>query len=598
MSLLVARGLTVSATLGEARVPVLRALNLSVAPGRVLGLVGESGAGKSMIGRAIAHLLPPGFAITSGTLRFDGRDLLRMPAARRRSLLGRDIAFVPQEPLTALNPVLTIATQMDEHFSHLGVTSRMERRKRAMAALEAVHLPEAEALLRRYPHQLSGGMCQRVLIAMAFASRPRLVVADEPTTALDVTVQARIVELMRELQQRDATAVLFITHDLRLAAQVCDDIAVLYAGSIVEQGPARRVFGLPAHPYTRCLQLAIPSMKGPRRALYALPEQMPGLRAIARMEGCRFAPRCPIAQSECFTAEPPLHGTEHAAACFFTDWISAIELPDTPRPPAHARSEAPLLEVSGLSKHFASGGLLRRSQTVAVRKADFIIAPGEFLAVVGESGSGKTTLGRLLMGLERPTFGRIVLAGREVTRGAGAARRHRVRTAQMVFQDSQSALNPRRRVGAIVTQAMEASWQHAPRDVRMQRARELLAEMGLAQELASHTPAQLSGGQRQRVNIARALCVVPKLLVADEIVSGLDVSVQAQLLNLLQRLRAELDFAMLFISHDLAVVRHLCDRVLVMYRGEIVEQGPTEAVFSAPQHEYTKALLAAVPAEL
>jgi peptide/nickel transport system ATP-binding protein len=598
MSLLIARGLTVSTRVDGMQVPVIRNLDLSLAPATVLGLVGESGAGKSMIGRAVAQLLPSGFALTAGSLRFDGHDLVRMAPARRRSLLGRDIAFIPQEPLTALNPVLTIGAQMAEHLAHIGVSSRAARRSRAIAALDAVHLRDPEALLRRYPHQLSGGMCQRVLIAIAFASRPRLVVADEPTTALDVTVQARIVALMRELQHRDATAVLFITHDLRLAAQACDEVAVLYAGTVVEHGPAHRVFALPAHPYTRCLQLANPSMKGPRRALYALPEQMPGLRALANIDGCRFAPRCPIAQPKCLAADPPLLGDTHRAACHFSEWAGSIDLPDTPRLPVHTRNEAPLLEVTGVSKTFLTGGVFHRTETLAVHGIGFSVAPGEFVAVVGESGSGKSTLGRLLMGLEQPSSGRIVLAGRDVTHPAEKVRRHRVRTAQMVFQDPQSALNPRRRVAAIVTQAMEAGWQRAPRAARMRRAGELLAEMGLAQELVSRTPAQLSGGQRQRVNIARALCVVPKLLVADEIVSGLDVSVQAQLLNLLQRLRAELDFAMLFISHDLSVVRHLCDRVLVMYRGEIVEEGATDTVFAAPRHEYTKALLAAVPAEL
>jgi peptide/nickel transport system ATP-binding protein len=599
MSLLIARDLSVSLTLGGQEVPVLRHLNLSVAPGTVMGLVGESGAGKSMIGRTIANLLPPGFNVTGGSLSFDGRDLVRMQAARRRSLLGRDIAFIPQEPLTALNPVLTIGTQMDEHFVHLGIEQRRERHARAVSALRAVHLPDAETLLQRYPHELSGGMCQRVLIAMAFASRPRLVVADEPTTALDVTIQARIMELMAELQQRDGTAVLFITHDLRLAAEICDDICVLYAGAIVEQGSARDVFGHAAHPYTRCLQLANPALRGPRRALFALPEQMPGLRALTTLQGCRFAPRCPVADNECRSVDPPLFGEFHRAACLHVQRTPQIDVPDTL--PAHAAirtADKPLLEVAGLSKCFTTGSLFHRSATQALRDVNFRVGAGEFVAVVGESGSGKTTLGRLVMGLETPSEGRIMLAGRDVSVHTHAARRHRVRTAQMVFQDPQSALNPRRRVGAIVTQALQAGAARASRAVQDRRAGELLAAMGMSPEMAERTPSQLSGGQRQRVNIARALCNVPRLLVADEIVSGLDVSVQAQMLNLLQRLRQELDFAMLFISHDLSVVRHLCDRVLVMYRGQIVEQGPTDKVFSAPQHDYTRTLLAAAPVGL
>ncbi len=591
MSLLVARRLTVSAALGGISVPVIRSLDLSLAPGKVLGLVGESGAGKSMIGRAVAQLLPPGFAVTGGTLAFDGHDLVRMPAARRRGLLGRDIAFIPQEPLTALNPVLTIGTQMDEHFARLGVSSRDERMGRAEAALGSVHLRDAADLLRRYPHQLSGGMCQRVLIAMAFASRPRLVIADEPTTALDVTIQARILELMAELQQRDDTAVLFITHDLRIATKICDDVCVLYGGAVVEQGPARQVFAQPRHPYTRCLQLANPAITGPRRMLYALPEQMPGLRALSMLAGCRFAPRCPLAGEECRAIDPPLAGEEQQAACLQPYLTAGINVGPAPPALAARRPAMALVEITSLSKHFRSGALFGRRVTHAVQNVSLRISAGEFVAVVGESGSGKSTLGRLLMGLERPSSGRIVLAGQDVTAGGEAARKHRVHTAQMVFQDPQSALNPRRRIGDIVTQAMEVTGTDAA--TRARRAQALLVEMGLAPELASRTPAQLSGGQRQRVNIARALCAVPKLLVADEIVSGLDVSVQAQLLTLLQRLRQEHDFAMLFISHDLSVVRHLCDRVLVMYRGEIVEEGPTDQVFSAPTHAYTRTLLAA-----
>ena len=277
MTVLRAEALSVALRQGGAEIPVLNRIDLALAPGRVLGLVGESGAGKSMIGRTVAQLLPPHFAVSGGKLEFAGRDLVSMPPRARRALLGREIAFIPQEPLTALNPVRTIGSQFAEHFARLG---EGDHRARTVAALEAVHLPDPAGLLARYPHQLSGGMCQRVLIAMAFASRPKLVVADEPTTALDVTIQARIMELMQEMRARDGTAVLFITHDLRLAAQVCDDIAVLYAGSVVEQGPAAAVLGGPRHPYTRCLQLAIPAMTGPRRALLALPEQMPGLRAM------------------------------------------------------------------------------------------------------------------------------------------------------------------------------------------------------------------------------------------------------------------------------------------------------------------------------
>jgi peptide/nickel transport system ATP-binding protein len=579
--------------------PVIRGLNLSLEPGRVLGLVGESGAGKSMIGRTIAQLLPPHFSVTAGTLEFGDEDLVAMSDTRRRALLGRDIAFIPQEPLTALNPVLTIGAQIGEHLAHLGVSANA-RRDRAVAALESVHLPQPAALLDRYPHQLSGGMCQRVLIAMAFAGKPRLVVADEPTTALDVTIQARIMELMGELQRAHGTAVLFITHDLRLAAQICDDIAVLYAGAVVEQGRAVDVVARPRHPYARCLQLATPRMTGPRGALFALSEQMPGLRALSDATGCRFAPRCPVGEARCRIEEPVLaDGVEPLSgggvACHFPERTGAIAATASEVVAVPLQAGA-LVEVRGLDKRFTTGPMFRRSHTMAVQGADFRVGPGEFVAVVGESGSGKSTLGRLLVGLERPSAGHIVLSGRDVSAGTEANRRHRMANAQMVFQDPQSALNPRRRVADIVTQAMEA--QGAPRLARAQRAAELLVEMGLSPELGARTPSQLSGGQRQRVNIARALCLVPKLLVADEIVSGLDVSVQAQLLNLLVRLRRDHDFALLLISHDLSVVRHLCDRVLVMHRGVIVEQGETEAVFTRPSHPYTRSLLDAVPPEV
>ena len=557
---------------------VLHDLRFSVRPGRVLGLVGESGAGKSMVGRLLAGDLPEGSTAT-GTLRFAGQDMLGAAPAQRRRWLGRDLAFIPQEPQSALNPVRTVGSQMDEHLRRLGASSR---RARAVELLESVHLPRAKELLGRYPHQLSGGMCQRVLIAMAFAGAPRLVVADEPTTALDVTVQARVVQVLAELQARHGTGVVFITHDLRLAGQVCDDILVLYAGRTVEYGPAEAVLGAPRHPYTRCLLLANPPVRGPARGLYTLPDQMPGLRTLGGMSGCRFAPRCPVSQPDCTGAEPVLNGGpplpgSHGAACFHQAAAAAIAPPPAPAHRARPAGGQHVLEVEGLSKTFGSGSLWRRRGVEALRPASFRVGVGEFVGVVGESGSGKSTLARLVVGLERPTAGRVVVDG----------------ATQMVFQNPQSALNGRRRVGPAVTQALDAAGRS--RREKQARAAELLAEVGLSAEMAGRFPFQLSGGQRQRVNIARALCVLPRLLVADEIASGLDVSVQAQLLALLGRLREEMGFAMLFISHDLSVVRHLCDRVLVMQNGEIVESGDTGQVFASPAHPYTRRLLDAVP---
>jgi peptide/nickel transport system ATP-binding protein len=588
-----ARDLTVSAGVDGSMIPAIRSLSFGLPPGKILGLVGESGAGKTMIGRAIAQLLPPGFAVTGGSLLFEEEDLAWMAPARRRALLGRAIAFIPQAPMTALNPVQTIGTQFDEHLARLGQRSRKERRAHALAMLDAARLPHAGELLAQYPHQLSGGMCQRVLIALAFSSNPRLVVADEPTTALDVTMHPQILRLIADMQREHGTAVVFITHDMRLAAQLCNDVIVMYAGRAVESGPARAVLSTPAHPYTRCLQLANPPMRTERRALYVMPDQMPSLRQLQSIAGCHFAPRCPLAAEECRSSEPPnvAIAAGHNAACLRASATPSI-LTAGQTTVAPQASERNVLKVERLSKYYEiGGGLFNYGRTIAaVKAASFSVAENEFVGLVGESGSGKSTIAKMLVGLEQPSAGQILFNGEDVAspllRGASL---------QMVFQDPQSALNPRRRVASIITQAMEAGSRHARWDERLVRTRELLTEVGMSEDFASRLPGQLSGGQRQRINIARALCNPHKVLVADEIVSGLDVSIQAQLLNLLARLRGELGFAMLFISHDLSVVRHLCSRVLVMYRGELVEQGPTEKVFADPQHPHTQSLLSSVP---
>ena len=590
--------LTVTVRIDGAVVPAIRGLSFELPPGKILGLVGESGAGKSMVGRAIAQLLPVGFSITAGSLLFEGEDLVQMPLPRRRALLGRAIGFIPQQPMTALNPVMTVGAQFDEHLARLGEGGYVERRKRAIAALAAAHLQDAGSLLGRYPHQLSGGMLQRVLIALAFSSNPRLVIADEPTTALDVTIHPQILRLIAEMQREHTTAVIFITHDLRLAAQLCDQVVVMYAGRAIESGPARSILSRPAHPYTRCLQLANPTMQDERRALYVIPDQMPSLRQLQKMPGCHFAPRCPLVVENCRRTDPPdiWIGADHRVACLRAADMAAIATIDeaAASPEISARI---VLQVEKLQKRYRIGDALFGGARLveAVKGASFNIAENEFVALVGESGSGKSTIAKLLVGLEQPSGGRILLNGDDLTDPSLRGRVRRAASLQMVFQDPQSALNPRRRIGRIITQAMEAGSRHATWQERLTRTKELLAEVGLSADLATRLPGQLSGGQRQRVNIARALCNIPKVLVADEIVSGLDVSIQAQLLNLLARLRSELGFGMLFISHDLSVVRHLCSRVLVMYRGEIVEQGSIEAVFSDPQHPHTRALVSSVP---
>ncbi len=587
-------------TLQAGPIQLLRDISLTVERGRTLGLVGESGAGKSMVGRLISGLLPPRFRLMQGRVWFEGTDVTAESAQARRARLGRRIAFVPQEPLSALNPVLPIGRQFAEHLARLGVPARA-RAARAADWLAEVHLPNPTALLRRYPHELSGGQCQRVLIAMAFSSEPALIVADEPTTALDVITQARIMQLLREEQAAHGAAVVLITHDLHLAAQICDDVGVMYAGDMVEYGPAAAVLQTPAHPYTNSLRNSVPALFGPRRILPALPDQMPGLGALAELAGCRFAPRCPVRDAACSATLPAwrhvgeTHRVRCAEPCQGADFPPAA---DVPAALLRETGAAPVLQMVDVSLHYPVRRRLfgaKPPATIAVQRVSLHVLPGEFVGLVGESGSGKSSLARLIMGLEQPTEGRILLEGADPAGVVGTALQALRAHVQFVFQDPQSALNPRRNVFSLVTQALEPAAQRVDPPARYRRAESLLAETGLPADCLPRVPSQLSGGQKQRVNIARALCVTPRLLVADEIVSGLDVSVQAQILNLLLRLGRELGISLLFISHDLAVVRYLCTRVAVMHRGVIVETGETEAVFAAPTHEYTRRLLAAVP---
>ncbi len=573
---------------------VLRDVSFVLGQRHVLGLIGESGAGKSMIGRVIARQLPPGFDVSNGHLMMADRDLLTLSEREHRSLLGRRIAFIPQEPMSALNPSLTIEAHFNEHLRRLNVPGR-DILPSALQMLADMRLDAPRDVLAKYPFQLSGGMCQRVLIALAFASNPDIVIADEPTASLDVTTQVHIVHLLRRLQERHGTSVLFITHQLGLAGHICDDVAVLYAGEVVEQGPARDVFGRPRHPYTVGLNGANPRFGGERSALLSMVGQMPTINDFRRLEGCRFAPRCAAAIDPCRNAGPPLRMFDgRKVRCPVDDARPLSESQAAPAKVSAPRGR-PILEIKDLAKTFRRGGIFGgRSVTHAVKPMSITVGAGEFLGVVGESGSGKSTLGRMIMGLETPSEGQILLDGLPVLAGAAEWKR-RIDSVQFVFQDPRSALNPRRRVLSLVTQPMEAP--SVASGGRLQRATELMSDIGLSLDMLDRFPLQMSGGQRQRINIARALCARPRLLVADEIVSGLDVSVQAQILNLLTALRSEHDIALIFISHDLAVVRHLCERVIVMRRGEIVEAGATEKVFARPLHPYTRELLAAVPSE-
>jgi peptide/nickel transport system ATP-binding protein len=596
-------GLDLSASFNGKSVAALRQLELSIARGEVLGIVGESGAGKSMLARLISGLLPTGFAPSCGSMHFQGQDMLAMTARQRQALLGREIAFIPQEPLTALNPLWTILATFSEHLTRIGIPPARHR-ETARTALESVQLPVPDQMLDRYPHQLSGGQCQRVLIAMAFASKPALLVADEPTTALDVVTQTRVMRLLARQQHEHATAVLLITHDLRLAAHVCDRVAVMYAGDLVEYGQARAVLDTPRHPYTRALKYATPSLSGPRRRLPVLAKQMPGLSALADIHGCRFAARCPTADQACASQRQTRvdsHGHRTACSSACEHGADILAMQDAPPAPLADQTTRPIAELRQASLTYTShAGLFgqRKTTFTAVQPLDLQIYPGEFVGIVGESGSGKSSVARLLMGIEQPSDGRVQIDGEDLSYGQEASLRRARRQVQLIFQDPQSALNPRRDVAQLLTQALEAAGLPALTAAqRVARATAVRDDVGLPADTITRYPSQLSGGQKQRVNIGRALCAAPQLIVADEIVSGLDVSVQAQIMNLLLDLRQERHIALLLISHDLAVVRYLCSRVLVMQKGEVVEQGPTEQIFSAPRHPYTRTLVASVPSE-
>ncbi|MGZ8009180.1 ABC transporter ATP-binding protein [Pseudomonas aeruginosa] len=577
----------------------LQDISFRLHKGRILGLVGESGAGKSLLGKVLARALPQGLRVVEGDVRFAGGDLLSDPPAEHRQRLGKRICFVPQDPVQALDPVLRIGQQLDEHFQRLGhcATSRAAL---SLGALNSVRIAEPQRVLQQYPHQLSGGMCQRVLIAMAFASGPDLVICDEATTALDPPSRQHIVSLLRDLQRLHGTAVLFITHDLGLASQLCDDLLVLYAGTTVEYGSARQLLDNPRHPYTRALLRARPSLRGPWQALQPLVGQMPGLEGLAGLSGCRFAPRCAQASDHCSQGPIALQHEADGRRLRCNGGVGQEPARhDVNRLNEHYAlgllgSETPFLRVEGLAQQLRHGRWPYGRQVQVLEDIDLTIAPGEFVGLIGASGSGKTSLARLLMGLQVPSAGRILLNEHPLKQDRHSWERRR-QALQLVFQNPTAALNPRRTLGDLLTQPLDH--RSVLRSERARRALALQQSVGLPSGMLERLADQLSGGQRQRVNIGRALCVLPQLLIADEIVSGLDASVQAQILNLLLELRREHKIALLLISHDLAVVRYLCSRVLVMDQGRIVESGETARVFDQPRHPVTQALLRAADSE-
>jgi len=534
--------------------PAVHDLSLQIHANETLAVVGESGSGKSVTALSILRLLPPGARIAQGSIRFDGRDLTRLDEAAMADIRGNRIAMVFQEPMTSLNPTMTVGEQIAESLSIHRSMSHTAARAEALALLDRVRIPSARRRLDEFPHQFSGGMRQRVMIAIALACRPKLLIADEPTTALDVTIQAQILQLIKELQDEEKMGVLFITHDMGVVAEIADRAVVMRRGDVVEAGTCRDIFARPQHPYTRTLLFAVPK--------------------LGAMGGSDRPTPFPEMDEHGTTTTPPVPET------------------DTVR-----REEEPLLQVRNLTTRFdIRGGLFRgiRGRVHAVENVSFDVRAGETLALVGESGCGKSTTGRSILHLETPSSGEVLIGGRSLSSLSKSSLQAERCRMQMIFQDPYASLDPRQTVGAAIAEPMLVHGL-ADRQTARRRVAALLDQVGLPAGVAGRYPHEFSGGQRQRICIARALGMEPRLIVADESVSALDVSIKAQIVNLLLDLQARLGLAYLFISHDMAVVERVSHRVAVMYLGEVVEIGPRAQVFGNPQHPYTRKLLSAVP---
>jgi peptide/nickel transport system ATP-binding protein len=608
--LLAVSGLQVEFAGADGWLPVVEDVTFTIGRGETLGLVGESGSGKTVSSLAILGLIPPGNGrVTHGSIEFEGRDLLKLSNEAMRQVRGNDIAMVFQEPMTSLNPAFTVGDQIATAVRAHQRVSRQDARARAREMLERVGIPDARRRLDDYPHALSGGMRQRAMIAMALSCDPKLLIADEPTTALDVTVQAQILDLMRSLQEELGTAILFVTHDFGVVADICDRVAVMYAGQIVEAAPVSEVFARPRHPYSEGLLVSMPQAASPGGRLTVIAGQVP--RPGALPSGCRFHPRCAYATVECQAAPVAFTAVTASAGvrCVRHSEVSlkgAKEVLDRARAAGPAATAvaaptadegAPLLSVRELVKHFPiESGFLRRvrGHVRAVDGVGFDIAAGETLGLVGESGSGKSTIARLVLGLLPATAGSVSFDGHDIVGARGSALRRMRRDMQIIFQDPYTSLDPRATIGDSVGEPFEIH-DSLPRRERRQRVADLLELVGLGAHHAHRYPHEFSGGQRQRIAVARALALNPRLLVCDEPVSSLDVSTQSQVINLLADLQERLGLAYLFIAHDLSVVRHISHRIAVMYLGRIVEIGPAEEVAARPRHPYTEALISAIP---
>jgi peptide/nickel transport system ATP-binding protein len=605
-------------------------VDLYVDPGETLGLVGESGCGKSMTGLSVMGLLPPGGHIVSGSIKLEGRELVGLAERDLRKVRGNEVAMVFQDPLTSLDPTKTIGFQVAEPvLLHRGATKK-EAYERAAEVLSLVGLPRPQERLSDYPHQLSGGLRQRVMIAMALSCEPKVLIADEPTTALDVTIQAQILDLLDNLKSRLHMAMLLITHDMGVIAGHADRVNVMYAGRIVETTETGNLFAHMHHPYTQALLASIPRLTQDRSVrLLNIPGLPPDLGHPPA--GCRFAARCSRVTDKCRVDEPSLIGetNDHLYSCWhpvngplaadeveaaaaaaraaqaaagievvvpiavIADPVALVE----DRPPAQGTEGAVLLEIKGLVKEFpVTSGILQRAigSVHAVSGVSFSVDAGETFGLVGESGCGKTTIGRMIVALEHPTAGEVTLAGTNISRLRGHELRRRRRDLQLMFQDPYSSLDPRMRVGAIIKEPLTIQGIGSRKEQEA-RVFELLGEVGLPRNAVERFPHEFSGGQRQRIGLARALTLNPQVIVADEPVSALDVSIRAQVLNLMKRLQAAHGLTYVVISHDLAVVKYMADRIGVMYLGKLVELGTSDDIYERHAHPYTAGLIGAIP---
>jgi peptide/nickel transport system ATP-binding protein len=608
-------GLSVGYRTGGRMLHAVREVSLAIQPGQAYGLVGESGSGKSTLALAIMGYLPPNARILGGSVQFAGRELIGLPQEELRALWGRQLAFVPQNPATALNPSMRIGDQLIEALELYGESKNLQGR--AVELLSQVRIADPQRVARQYPHQLSGGMQQRVLIAMALSGHPKLLILDEPTTALDVTTEAAILDLLREAASMLGTAMLYVTHNLGVVATLCDRVAVLYAGELTEDAATQPIFRKPLHPYTRGLLDSVPRL-GQRKdtnPLRGLKGQIPALDEIPN--ACIYAPRCPLAIEICWQQRPPLDApaADRGVRCHRWPEIAAGEISaqqpagDTFIQEATASEVVlnvdrlqveyalprPLLSLRGARRASAKAADEAISHSVkAVRGVSLNAGRGRTLGIVGESGSGKSSLSRAIVGLAHPNAGRVELLGLQLPADVDERTRQQLAQLQMVFQNPEEALNPYLTVAESLSRPLVTLAGLTPREAR-QRVPQLLEAVRLPAEYAGRLPGQLSGGEKQRVAIARAFAASPQLLIADEPVSALDVSVQAAILNLLAELQDQRGTAMLFIAHDIAVVGYLADEIAVMYLGQLMQVSPAAAIFDAPYHPYTEALLSSVP---